>query len=67
MEIPWVYLSMMFSIKMFCKIIGQVFLGGVTSYVEKGTLDLVYHPKNLISMLRDLCFLILLFAMLTDV
>ena len=66
-EVPWPYLLVLFSIKMFCEIVGKVLLAGVPPYVKEGIWTWSVTQNNLIFMLCDICFLIVSLAIPTAV
>ncbi len=54
-------------IVVFRKVIGKIFQSRVPVYLDVAILDLVTHPKNLISIAREHCFLTVSFAILPTV
>ncbi len=58
---------MVFCFKVFCEVVGQVFLARVPCDIEVSEGDLVCNAKKRISMARDRCFLTVSFAIPTAV
>ncbi len=67
MQIVRFYQLVMPCIKMFCKVIGKIFLPWMLCYIKILNFNLVGDPKEIFSMARDCCFFTVLFAMATAV
>ena len=67
MQVVQSYELVMLRVKMFCKIVGKIFLPWMPCNVKILYFDLIGDPKEIFSMARDRCFLTVLFVMATAV
>ena len=62
-EVPWLYLLVVLAVKVFRKIIGQIFLAWMPLDIKQTTVNLVCDIEKFISIKRACCF----FAMPAEV
>ncbi len=67
MEVVGANSLMMFCVKVFGKIICKIFLAGMPGNVKIAKVNLICNPKKFFSIVRDRCFLTVLFVIDTAV